>query len=59
MKKNTEHVQNIIGSLAFDMELGIDNPSPRIKRKYSKVKELFIKLNLELDLLNDMKEDKC
>ncbi len=56
MKKNTEHVQNIIGSLAFEMELGINDPSPRIKRQYAKVKELFIKLNLELDLLNDMKE---
>jgi phage terminase Nu1 subunit (DNA packaging protein) len=53
---STEDVQNTVSRIARNIILDVDEPSTSMKRQFSKVSVLLIKLHTEIDLLNDMKQ---
>lgn len=54
--RSTESLQNTISRLISEIELDVINPSIELKKQHYKVYRLLGDLELELDILNDMKE---
>lgn len=53
--KDTEFMQNVLVRLEKEMYIESD-ASPAVKKKYGKVRCIFVNLITEIDALNDLKE---
>ena len=55
--KDTAWAQNIVISLNEEIYLDVADQNRTTKTQYTKVKKILLDLILQLDILNDMKED--
>jgi hypothetical protein len=57
MKIETTDAQNRVANIRANIYLNVVDPTTKMKRQFAAVEKAFLALHLELDLLNDMKEE--
>ncbi len=58
MERDTATAQNIVAGLILGIYLNVDNPPSDIKRQYHKARIALENAKHELDMLNDLIEDR-